>query len=276
MTDMNMRFEIYRGERWRSHAAILLACVMSFACQTTVVEPPKEQAVDAADQARMESEQAAAKAPPSREVRALASQQAFDAMDMLQRGDEAAAKRLLEHVLQIAPGNEMGRKLMDQIVADPLKELGSVYFRYTVKPDDSLSKLALRFLDDRYRFYILARYNGLQVPNDLEVGQVIKIPGVEPPPEPEPAPPAETPSETPAAVPTPVPEPVAQPRLGTPAQTIRRLTREAEICYQRDRDLDCAIAKWDQVLRLDPDNQLIRLKREKAAALREKLRQDGK
>jgi len=212
----------------------------------------------------------------------MATKQAFDAMELLQNGDEAAAKSVLDRVLQMDPSNEMGRKLMDQVKADAQKELGPIFFRYTVRSEDSLSKLAQRFLGDRYRFYILAKYNNLQVPNRLGVGEVIKIPGREPPPAPaapvpaKPAEPAVTPpAPAPVVAPPSVPE-TPKPRAEDPAQTIKRLTREAEICYQRDRDLDCAIAKWGKVLDLDPGNELIRFKRERAIALRDKLQREGK
>ena len=66
---------------------------------------------------------------------------------------------------------------MDQIKADAQKELGAVFFRYTVQRDDSLSKLAQQYLGDRFRFYILAKYNDIQNPSRLSAGQVIKLPG---------------------------------------------------------------------------------------------------
>jgi hypothetical protein len=205
-------------------------------------------------------------------------------MDLLQNGEEAAAKSTLERTLQLDPTNEIARKLMDQIKADPQQELGSVFFRYTVRPEDSLSKLAQRFLNDRYRFYILAKYNDLRIPNKLEVGQVIKIPGREPPPSapaaqptkaPEPPPRVAEPPARPAE-PAPHAAEAPKPKAADKAQIIRRLSREAEVCYQRDRDLDCAIEKWGQVLAIDPDNQLVKLKRERAIALREQLHRDGK
>ena len=71
---------------------------------------------------------------------------------------------------------------MDQIKADPQKELGAVFFRYTVQRDDSLSKLAQQYLGDRFRFHILAKYNDIPNPSKLAAGQVIKIPGRAPPP----------------------------------------------------------------------------------------------
>ncbi len=56
------------------------------------------------------------------------------------------------------------------------------FFRYTVQRDDSLSKLAQQYLGDRFRFYILAKYNDMANPSRLAAGQVIKIPGKAQPP----------------------------------------------------------------------------------------------
>jgi len=67
--------------------------------------------------------------------------------------------------------------MTEQISADAQKELGTVFFRYTVQRDDSLSKLAQSYLGDRFRFYILAKYNDMANPSRLATGQVIKIPG---------------------------------------------------------------------------------------------------
>ena len=98
----------------------------------------------------------------------------------LQNGDEASAQRTLEQALALDPTNDLAKKLMEQIKADPQKELGVVFFRYTVQRDDSLSKLAQQYLGDRFRFHILAKYNDIANPSRLAAGQVIKIPGKAP------------------------------------------------------------------------------------------------
>ena len=70
--------------------------------------------------------------------------------------------------------------MMRQMTADPVAELGSTNFNYTIQPDDTLARLAQRFLGDRHLFYILARYNDISQPNRIQVGQVIKVPGKAP------------------------------------------------------------------------------------------------
>ena len=114
---------------------------------------------------------------------------AIQAVDLLQNGDEPAAHAVLDRALAADATNDLAKKLLDQIRADPQKELGGVYFRYTVQRDDSLSKLAQQYLGDRFRFYILARYNEMPNPSWLAAGQVIKIPGKGPLPAAAPKPP---------------------------------------------------------------------------------------
>jgi hypothetical protein len=292
---MNMKPKLIRAADWAPLSIIIAASVMLAACQTTPSSPsapPSPSSTSTGGTTAESAQPSAPKEPPSRESRAQAAKYAIDSMELLQNGEEAAAKSLLERTLQLDPANEMAHKLMDQIKADPQRELGAVYFRYTVRPEDSLSKLAQRFLNDRYRFYILAKYNDLRVPNKLEIGQVVKIPGKEPPPAPlsihpprpteppahavEPPPRPVEPPPRPAEPPPRAAEPPPAPGPADKGPIIRRLSREAEVCYQRDRNLDCAIEKWGQVLAIDPDNQLVKLKRERAIALKEQLHRDGK
>jgi tetratricopeptide (TPR) repeat protein len=67
---------------------------------------------------------------------------------------------------------------------------GRESFTYVVRPGESLSQVAGRFMGDIYAFYGLARYNGIKVPRQVAGGQSIRIPGKQraalplPPPEP--------------------------------------------------------------------------------------------
>ena len=116
------------------------------------------------------------------QAKAQAQRLTIETVDLLQNGDEAGARAKLEQAQALDPSNDLARKLMEQVKADPQKDLGSVSFRYTVQRDDSMSKLAQQYLGDRFRFYILAKYNDIQNPSRLAAGQVIKIPGRAPPP----------------------------------------------------------------------------------------------
>ena len=51
---------------------------------------------------------------------------------------------------------------------------------------------------------------------------------------------------------------------------IRRYEREAVQAFQR-QNLDTAIARWNSVLELDPNNQKAKLERERAADLKKRM-----
>ena len=104
-------------------------------------------------------------------ARPQAQKLALEAVDQLQNGDEAAARATLDRALALDPANDLARKLIDQIRADAQKELGAVFFRYTVQRDDTLSKLAQQYLGDRFRFYILAKYNDITNPSRCRRGR---------------------------------------------------------------------------------------------------------
>jgi LysM repeat protein len=210
------------------------------------------------------------------------------------------------------PSNELAKRLVDQIRADAQRELGPTFFRYTVQPDDSLSKLAQRFLGDRFRFYILAKYNDITNPSRLQTGQVIKIPGVAPPPVATPARPSEIAKPAEPAEPAKPAEPkvseaeqlytkaMAQTKAGdldgayaslrdanrreptnttyskqlevTRVDLVKRYDRAATQAFQR-QNLDLAIKNWDRVLDLDPNNQKAKLERARAEDLKKRMQE---
>ena len=256
----------------------------------------------------------AAPAPPPApelspaQAKAQAQRLALDAVDQLQNGDEPAARATLEKAAALDPTNDLVKKLQEQIKADAQKELGPVFFRYTVQRDDSLAKLAQQYMGDRFRFYILAKYNDMATPNKLAAGQVIKIPGrppATPPPVSAPAttapaadavaaPEAKPASEvaellqkgkefetkgnlegayaaySEAAKKTPVNAEAVRRRDASRTALLRSLDREGTQAFQR-QNLDLAIVKWDRVLEIDPNNQKARLERERCLELKKKM-----
>lgn len=246
------------------------------------------------------------------QAKAQAQRLSLDAVEQLQSGDEAAARITLDKAVAMDPSNDLAKKLQDQIKADAQKELGTVFFRYTVQRDDSLSKLAQQYMGDRFRFYILAKYNDMANPSKLAAGQVIKIPGrqpASPPPVAAPAVPAAPAAD--AAVPsaaseakppgdvaellqkgkdletkgnlegayaayseaakkTPVNAEAVRRRDASKTALLRSLDREGTQAFQR-QNLDLAIAKWDRVLELDPNNQKAKLERERCLDLKKKM-----
>jgi tetratricopeptide (TPR) repeat protein len=277
---------------------------------TKPAEPKAPPAPAAVQPAPVEVTPAAApvvpEVPPA-EARPMAAKLALQAVDQLQVGDEASARTTVEQALKLDPANDLAKKLLDQINADAQRELGAVYFRYTVQPADTLSKLAQQYMGDRFRFWILAKYNDIGNPSRLGAGQVIKIPGRQPATPP--APVAEPPVRVEPAAPAPAPEPkpeladamkrgadlekagnleaayatyvdaaarfpssadAAKKRDAAKAALIRQLDREASQAFQR-QNLDLAITKWDRVLELDPNNRNARLKREQALDLKKRM-----
>jgi tetratricopeptide (TPR) repeat protein len=243
--------------------------------------------------------------PPS-EARPLAAKLALQAVDQLQVGDEAAARTTLNEALRHDPANDLAKKLLDQINADAQRELGAPVWRYTVQPGDSLSRIAQTYMGDRFRFWILAKYNDITNPSRLSAGQVVKVPGRQPPPSatapapaaaPEAPPPVAAPEPkadfaeamkkgaelekagnlegalvayTDAAARNPGNAEAAKKRDATRATLIRTLDREASQAFQR-QNLDLAITKWDRVLELDPANRKARLERERALDLKKRM-----
>ena len=294
----------------RSFAVAAAAAIVIAGCASEGTKPPDATApAPAAQPAVADVRPAVPAAPeiPPAEARPMAAKLALQAVDQLQVGDEAAAKATIEQALKLDPANDLAKKLLDQINADAQRELGAVFFRYTVQPADTLSKLAQQYMGDRFRFWILAKYNDIGNPSRLGAGQVIKIPGrqpatppppvVEAPPRAEPPPPAPAPEPKPeladalkkgadqekagnleaayatygdAAARFPSSADAAKKRDATKVALIRQLDREASQAFQR-QNLDLAISKWDRVLELDPNNKNARLKREQALDLKKRM-----
>jgi len=243
------------------------------------------------------------------QAKAQAQRLALDAVEQLQNGDETTARLTLDKAVALDPTNDLAKKLQEQIKADAQKELGPVFFRYTVQRDDSLSKLAQQYLGDRFRFYILAKYNDMASPNKLAAGQVIKIPGrapATPPAAAAPVAPAAEAVAAPAAADakprddvaellqkgkdleakgnlegayaayaeaakkTPVNAEAVRRRDASRTALLRSLDREGTQAFQR-QNLDLAIAKWDRILEIDPNNQKAKLERERCLELKKKM-----
>ena len=109
-------------------AAILIGCAATPPASDTAATPARPATATPAP----------APAPPPQpeltpaQAKAQAQRLALDAVDQLQSGDEAAAKQTLDKATALDPTNDLAKKLSDQIKADPQKELGTVFFRYTV------------------------------------------------------------------------------------------------------------------------------------------------
>ncbi len=159
-----------------AYATLLVLALLSGCARLKPVPPPPPPVAEAPPE------------PPAYE--APANMSAKDRMvriiKLLEEGDDAHARIDLRAYLVQNPTSKLGSSLLEQIDRDPLILLGAENYVYEVKSSESLSHLAERFLGDRYKFWALARYNGITNPTKLTQGQKLKIPGV-PKPLPEPA-----------------------------------------------------------------------------------------
>lgn len=122
------------------------------------------------------------------------------ALTLIDKGEVTAAREDLQCALELSPGSSRATLLLEQLDADPVTYLGERYFWYTIKRNETLSKVAQQHLGSSLKFVILARYNDIDVPANLAAGTRIKIPGTKPKQAASPAPP-----------PPPKPKPPAQP-----------------------------------------------------------------
>ncbi|MDH3597796.1 MAG: LysM peptidoglycan-binding domain-containing protein [Rhodospirillales bacterium] len=104
-------------------------------------------------------------------------------ISLLEVGEAGQAKAELLAYLAEDPGGRYTnptKGLLEQIDTDPKVLLGTEYFIYKMKSGESLSSVAKQYLGGALKFYALARYNELDNPSQIKVGQVIKVPGKEP------------------------------------------------------------------------------------------------
>lgn len=284
------------------------------ACQqmpASAPEPVPSPAPPAAAPAPAPVTPAAPAGPVTPALQQQAQRTALAAVGMLESGHEEEAKAELQRALAVDPNNKLAQNLMRQISADPVAALGRESFNYTVRPNETLSMIAGRFMGDLYSFYILARYNGIAVPRQVAGGQTLRIPGKAPPPaavakesprsEPAPAPVAA--AVAPASPPEPTPAERAM-RAGEAAerggdldralgeyrkaaslnepgaeakveqlrkQLVQRHSLIARTAFAR-QDLDGAIRAWERVLSADPSNDTAKLERQRAIALKDKAK----
>ncbi|MBE7219391.1 MAG: LysM peptidoglycan-binding domain-containing protein [Caulobacteraceae bacterium] len=175
-------------------------------------------------------------------------------LELLDAGQRDQARADAAELVRQEPDNSLAKSLLNQIDADPKVLLGAQSFPYKIKPGETLSALAERFLHDKYLFYALARYNGIAAPGQAEVGATIMIPGA--PREAAPAPPRRRPVETPPLRrPPPATVPAAPPPTRDPAHA-SALRRQALVQMNKGQ-IDDAVALLRRAAQLDPGDGAI-------------------
>ena len=180
--------------------------------------------------------------------------------DLLGDGQRDQARAEAKELLKQQPDNALAANLLNQIDADPKATLGEQNFPYKIRPGETLSILADRYLGDRYDFYILSRYNNIDAPNQARVGQTILIPGaprkLPPPPAPvlrrrlEPAEAPRRPAPFVAAVP-----PTPAPRATDPARA--NALRSRALVEMNKGDINRAVGLLQQAAESDPANTAV-------------------
>jgi tetratricopeptide (TPR) repeat protein len=138
------------------------------------------------------------------------------------------------------------------------------YIIHTVQPEESLSKLAMRYYGDYSKFHIIAQFNNLENGTSVRVGQELKIPEIKGVPFQATGGMTETQTVTTARV-APVPEtadekpkePVVSKTPITPEDPLANYRELGIELYEND-EYDAAIAEFDKVLNVDPADQATR------------------
>lgn len=227
--------------------------------------------------------------------------------DQLQLGHYAEGERQLRRYLQAHPDDGAAQGMLRQLTVDPRQALGHASRPYVVRPGDSYSTLAARYLGDGARFLILARYNGAANPSMLRVGQTLRLPASHlaagtTPEGPAPARTAAAPADASGAAKarrlqdesvallhkgqrTQALERMdealdADPGLppdGADAQALRKqlvaVYHQRAIVLYRDQQLDQAISLWNRVLAIEPDFEPATVYRARALELKQRLKQ---
>ncbi len=177
------------------------------------------------------------------------------AIDHLYHGQPEQARAELRALILEQPANTVARGLLEQVDQDPHALLGDKSYAYKVRPGETMSVLAQRFLGDPMMFYALARYNGMSTPTEIVAGQTLQIPGA--------------PRKVMATAPRPVTmlppsatSAAAPPPAAPPAVSTRNPTRAAQLRGQGLENLnrgavDKAVALFRQALSFDPGNPVI-------------------
>ncbi|MGI4879525.1 MAG: LysM peptidoglycan-binding domain-containing protein, partial [Janthinobacterium lividum] len=186
------------------------------------------------------------------------------ALELLNKGDSAGARLQVMGVLAQRPNDRVALDLLAQIDTDPHKLLGDKSYAYQIRSGETLSSIAARFLGNSRRFWALARYNGIAVPANAEVGQSIQMPGTAPAS-------AARPPVVPPAAAAPAVAVAEQPRAADPAAASRM--RSAGLAEMTRGSIDKAVNLLQRALALNPADTTIQDDLARARKIQQTLRQ---
>ncbi|MDX1626303.1 MAG: LysM peptidoglycan-binding domain-containing protein [Wenzhouxiangellaceae bacterium] len=98
------------------------------------------------------------------------------AIDLLQRGEGARARHMLEELVAENPDSPTLDLLLAQVRRPPEALLSGPYREIVVEPGDTISEIAERELGNALLFYSLARLNEIPVPGRIIAGSTMRVP----------------------------------------------------------------------------------------------------
>ncbi len=99
------------------------------------------------------------------------------AIHQLESGKMLEAEILINQVLQINPSHSTAKILKKQLSTAPKLIFGtSRTTQYKIKSGDTLGSIAKQWLGNALYFVSLARFNNIEIPTQIQSGQLIRIP----------------------------------------------------------------------------------------------------
>ena len=153
----------------------LLAALMAAGCQVAPRQQPPAPELGKSPAEPEPVKPAVPEGPVPGSPAARTQSQALlrQAAESLNEGNEDKGRGEIAEALRIDPESKLGQCLNRGVSADPEQVLGRTHTKYTVRPNETLGRIAQRALGESCEFYLLARYNGIRVPKQLVGGQVI-------------------------------------------------------------------------------------------------------
>jgi Tfp pilus assembly protein PilF len=107
----------------------------------------------------------------------LTSKQRFTkALKHLENGNEGQALAELNAYLVSVPDSSSANNIVEQINTESAKYFPAENFLVVLESGESLSTLAKKYLGSALKFYALSKYNDIDNPSRVNIGQSIKIP----------------------------------------------------------------------------------------------------